>query len=290
MLLYFVVIWYFLLRKPVLCIAGKSRIACHSLRFALESGLFSHILALPTSSDTGEDDWQPSFLRLATELPVPIVSLSDLYVIPNLLLISLEFDKIIDVSKFLSDQLYNLHFSLLPSYKGCFTSVWPIVNGECFSGVTLHKIDHGIDTGDILTQLRFPLPSDIRAFELYEKYQDYALQLFTSHLHTLLSPQLIQLHPQSSCDSNYYSRTSLKSLNPEINCSLTAAQVQRHVHSLFFPVYQTALFSGRPISACRILETRSLAKPGFILSDTSSHLQVATIDYNVELQVYNREF
>ena len=58
--------------------------------------------------------------------------------------------EIIKTKNFKSNKLFNLHFSLLPSYKGMHTSAFPILNGEKYSGVTIHKIDNGIDTGDII--------------------------------------------------------------------------------------------------------------------------------------------
>lgn len=44
----------------------------------------------------------------------------------------------------------NLHFSLLPKYRGAAPVNWAIVNGEVKSGVTTLKMDAGLDTGDIL--------------------------------------------------------------------------------------------------------------------------------------------
>lgn len=51
----------------------------------------------------------------------------------------------------------NVHGSLLPHYAGARTLNWTLVNGETHSGVTVHKVDSGIDTGDILLQKSFPL-------------------------------------------------------------------------------------------------------------------------------------
>lgn len=51
----------------------------------------------------------------------------------------------------------NVHGSLLPKYPGARTLSWAIENGETESGVTVHKIDDGMDTGPILLQRSFPL-------------------------------------------------------------------------------------------------------------------------------------
>src|SRR5947209_1204879 len=44
----------------------------------------------------------------------------------------------------------NVHFSLLPKYRGAAPVNWAIVNGEIETGVTIIQMDEGLDTGDIL--------------------------------------------------------------------------------------------------------------------------------------------
>lgn len=51
----------------------------------------------------------------------------------------------------------NVHGSLLPKFAGARTLSWAIVDGEVESGVTVHRIDEGVDTGAILLQRSFPL-------------------------------------------------------------------------------------------------------------------------------------
>jgi methionyl-tRNA formyltransferase len=44
----------------------------------------------------------------------------------------------------------NLHFSILPAYRGAAPVNWAILNGDEYTGVTTMKMDEGMDTGDIL--------------------------------------------------------------------------------------------------------------------------------------------
>src|SRR5258708_2774481 len=46
----------------------------------------------------------------------------------------------------------NIHPSLLPKYRGPIPSMWAILNGEKITGTTMHYIDKGIDTGNIIAQ------------------------------------------------------------------------------------------------------------------------------------------
>jgi hypothetical protein len=50
----------------------------------------------------------------------------------------------------------NVHTSLLPKYRGAAPIQWAIANGESETGVTIMKMDVGMDTGDILTQRATP--------------------------------------------------------------------------------------------------------------------------------------
>ncbi|MEY4852753.1 MAG: hypothetical protein RIS99_1148, partial [Bacteroidota bacterium] len=45
---------------------------------------------------------------------------------------------------------YNLHGSLLPKYRGAAPIHWAVMNGDLETGVTVFKLKHEIDTGDII--------------------------------------------------------------------------------------------------------------------------------------------
>lgn len=51
----------------------------------------------------------------------------------------------------------NIHFSLLPSYRGAMPAEWAILAGESQTGVTVIKMNSGLDTGDIISQAKIPI-------------------------------------------------------------------------------------------------------------------------------------
>lgn len=57
--------------------------------------------------------------------------------------------KLINIPKFGS---INVHASLLPAYRGYHPLNWAIIRNESYIGVTVHYVDEGMDTGDILAQ------------------------------------------------------------------------------------------------------------------------------------------
>ena len=138
--------------QDLICIAGKNQIAVDFLFSLVHHGVKSRLVVCPNDSDNGQLSWQPSLRRAASKLSIEIVSIQDLYDIDRLILLSLEFNKILNPSLFKSSRLYNLHFSDLPRYKGMFTSCLPILHDQKYGGVTLHEIDDGIDTGPIVDQ------------------------------------------------------------------------------------------------------------------------------------------
>jgi len=62
----------------------------------------------------------------------------------------------------------NVHGSLLPAYRGAAPINWAIINGEKETGVTTFKLQHQIDTGNILLQEKIPIHDDETAGELHD--------------------------------------------------------------------------------------------------------------------------
>lgn len=68
-----------------------------------------------------------------------------------------------------STAMINLHSGLSPHYRGTWSYGWPIVNNEPeYIGVTVHHVNKGIDTGDIIRQTRPALepPDDLNTIFL----------------------------------------------------------------------------------------------------------------------------
>jgi methionyl-tRNA formyltransferase len=85
----------------------------------------------------------------------------------------------------------NLHFSLLPKYRGAAPVNWAIANGEKITGVTTMKMDEGLDTGDILLQKEVLIHDDETAIELTERLSVIGADLLVETLRNLdkITPQ-----------------------------------------------------------------------------------------------------
>ncbi len=254
-----------------ICIAGKNDIACNSLKYLIEEININKedIVVLPNKTDEGINKWQKSLKRIAIDNNINVISdIDKLYNIEDLIFISLEYDKIIDVNLFKSKKLYNIHFSKLPSYKGMYTSAWPILNGENYSGVTLHKIDNGIDTGDIIDQLEFKIDINWTCRDLYFTYLKEGFNLFKRNIENILDDNL-RFTEQGSVNSTYYSKNSIDYNNLVIDLNKTAFEIYNNIRAFIFFEYQLPIIEGYKIVSVKLLDYRMTQKDKIVLEENT---------------------
>lgn len=73
---------------------------------------------------------------------------------------------------------YNFHPAILPEYGGSPVYTMVLMNKEKESGVTLHEIDEGIDTGATIKIERFPITEDDTAETVREKSEELIYRMF----------------------------------------------------------------------------------------------------------------
>lgn len=268
--------------NSTICIAGKNEIAVFGLD--LIRALIDHrnIRVICNRSDSGMNTWQPSLRKAAIEADIQTISLQECYPIPSLIFISLEFDQILNPSDFSDARLYNIHFSKLPAYKGMYTSALPILNGESESGVTLHEIDTGIDTGPIIDQLTIPIATTDTAKDLYRKYTISAKNLLARHITNLLTNDFTST-PQNIVGSTYFSAKSINYSDLRIDLRSTADQIRNQIRAYYFPEYQVPMIHGYAVKAAAVLNKRSTEPPGKIIQISEMFLAIATIDYDIRI-------
>lgn len=267
---------------PKLCIAGKNDIAINVLQHALSLLPAGEIVACVNGSDDGIDGWQRSFRRFAEASGIRMLELQQVEQLPGIVFLSVEFDRLVRPERFTNARLYNLHFSLLPRYKGMYTSAWPIIQGERQSGVTLHEIDAGIDTGPIIAQEAFELPPHMTCEALYMRYLRQGAELVRAQLPVLLkgAPPSAQ---QSAEDASYFSRGSIRYSELELDLNKTAIEIKRQIQAYAHRRYQLPHVHGQAVVGAQILLTSSYQRPGTLLAEDEFSLTIATVDYSLKL-------
>lgn len=84
----------------------------------------------------------------------------------------------------------NLHGSLLPQYRGAAPINWAIINGETHTGVTTFKLQHAIDTGNILLQETIAISDDETAGELHDEMKEVGAALLVKTIQQLAAGTL----------------------------------------------------------------------------------------------------
>jgi methionyl-tRNA formyltransferase len=106
--------------------------------------------------------------------------------INNTLLISKEV-----LSKF-KFGILNLHAGDLPKYRGNATANWAILNGEKKIVLTIHKMDEGLDSGDIVIQNNFRINDQTTITDFYEYLENIGPNLFLKAIKFLESKKKLK--------------------------------------------------------------------------------------------------
>jgi len=121
----------------------------------------------------------------------------------------------------------NVHFSLLPKYRGAAPANWAIVNGETETGVTTMFIEPTLDTGPILLQRKIEIGEAETAPELMGRLSEIGAELLSETL-----ARLDELTPQPQNDSEATFAPILKKEDGVIDWSQTSTAIERRIRGL----------------------------------------------------------
>jgi len=171
----------------------------------------------------------------------------------------------------------NLHFSLLPSWRGASPIQHAILAGDQMTGVTLIQMDPGLDTGDILNTYPCAIAPDETSGSLQHRLVSLGKQGLAETLNLLEQNRLC---PQKQDHARSTYAPKLTKQDAEINWSKSAIQLDREIRAFNpWPIAFTTLntqtlriFSAHPLPA------QSSALPGTLIQATTSGLDIATGD------------
>ena len=82
---------------------------------------------------------------------------------------------------------FNLHASLLPQYRGAAPINWAVINGETETGITTFFLQHEIDTGRIIQQVRVPIADDDCVGDVHDRLMMLGGRLVTETVDNILA-------------------------------------------------------------------------------------------------------
>ena len=122
----------------------------------------------------------------------------------------------------------NVHASLLPKYRGAAPIAWAILKGEASTGVTIMKIDEGMDTGDILLQKDIPISEEETAETLHDELASLGGRLLLEALAKIKEGEISPLR-QDPSQATY--APSLKKEDGRIDWMREAKEIDRQVRA-----------------------------------------------------------
>ncbi len=187
----------------------------------------------------------------------------------------------------------NLHGSLLPQYRGAAPINWAVINGEAATGVTTFKLQHTIDTGNILLQEKFPIAPDETAGDVHDRMKIIGAALLLRTVQGLAAGTLTE-QPQPQSDHDLKHAPKIFTETCRINFDEPVSKVYNLIRGLApFP----GAFCTLQGKKCKVLSaTKEQTTPGITAgewnTDEKTYLRFACSDgwiYITELQLEGKK-
>jgi len=176
----------------------------------------------PSKILTGQQFRQPESIELLRQLDLDyIIGVHFPYIVP---------EEVLSIPRI---GVLNLHPSYLPYNRGWHPASWPLLE-ETTAGATLHLMDTGVDTGDVIDQKRLNISPGDTADILYKHLKRLELQLFQEAWPKLVSGSY-QRQAQNPADGTTHKRRELFTKHIQqidLNESVKAGDLVRRLRAL----------------------------------------------------------
>jgi methionyl-tRNA formyltransferase len=268
---------------------GTAELSCASLEKLARQPQFQ-IITVVTQPDKpkGRDLKQqpPAVKILAQKLNLPVLQplkardegfISQLRTLQPDLIVAVAYGHILppailDLPRF---GCINVHTSLLPKYRGAAPIQWAIASGETETGVTIMKMDAGMDTGAILTQKRTPISPQDDSASLHHRLAQLGAELLVETIPGYVSGRILPM-PQPEGTSH---APKIKKEDGQIDWNLPAQTILDRLRA-FMPWPGVFTFLKTESAPCLLKVWRAdviekSGAPGDVLSTDGNGIVVA---------------
>ncbi len=135
----------------------------------------------------------------------------------------------------------NLHPAYLPYNRGGYPNVWSIVEGTP-AGVTLHYIDEGVDTGDIIAQQQVTVEPVDTGESLYHKLEQASVDLFTQTWPSIREGTVTPVSQSTAEGTSHRDRDVQKIDHIDLDTEVRAGDLINILRARTFPPHKGAYF------------------------------------------------
>ncbi|MBE6287087.1 MAG: methionyl-tRNA formyltransferase [Mediterranea massiliensis] len=181
---------------------------------------------------------------------------------------------------------FNLHASLLPQYRGAAPINWAVMNGDVETGITTFFLQHEIDTGEVIQQVKVPINDTDNVGVVHDKLMMLGGRLVLETVDAIIAGTVERI-PQEKMIVGEELRPAPKIFKEtcRINWELPVKKVYDFVRGLSpYPSAWTELVQpSGDVLTLKVFETEKLYKrhelrPGTLQTDGKSYIHVAVSD------------
>jgi methionyl-tRNA formyltransferase len=174
---------------------------------------------------------------------------------------------------------YNLHGSLLPKYRGAAPIHWAVMNGDLETGVTVFKLKHEIDTGDIILRKTIPIGRSETTSEVHDRMMFVGAEALAEASKMIESQEINFLHQREdevSLAPKLFKETCL------IDWSQSVEIVYNKIRGLAYFPGAYFLFQGKTVKLFGTRISSVKLQPGEI-KETDQKLLIGCLDGSLEI-------
>ncbi len=177
----------------------------------------------------------------------------------------------------------NVHASLLPKYRGAAPIQRAIIDGEEETGITIMKMEKGLDTGDILTVSKTKINEYETAEELFDRLSVIGGELLIKTLPMIENNEISPIK-QNDSEATYASMISRE--DGEIEWKRESKDIINLIYGLNSWPLAWTLYEGEVLKIATARYADGKGTPGEILSiDKGKGMKVATLDSAIYVEV-----
>jgi methionyl-tRNA formyltransferase len=249
---------------PIL-FAGTPQNAAVTLRELLASGTpISLVLTRPDAPVGRKGVITPSpVAAVAEEFGIPVIKSNavGLAEITEILRYDIQFAIVVALGVLLRDDAlvalpkgwFNLHYSLLPRWRGAAPVQHALIAGDRETGLTVFQIDSGLDTGPVAAQLETEIQPDETAGELLSRLTNLGVSLLLETI-PRIEAGLINVVPQSSLGVT--SAPKLFKADGKVDLDQPSVRVSNLVRGVSPEPGAWIIFRGEPLKLIRVRESQ----------------------------------
>ena len=189
---------------------------------------------------------------------------------------------------------FNLHASLLPQYRGAAPINWAIINGERETGVTTFLLNHEIDKGAIIGQIRVPIGEEDTIGTMYDRLMQIGTGLVLETVERIAAGDIQPIEQEGIDESTLHPAPKIFKEDCRIDWTQPGKRIVDFIRGLSpYPAAWTAMYregSGEEALTAKIFAAKFEAADhagiacGTVESDGRSFIRVACADGWVRLE------